>query len=103
ARFQHFRKPDELVAPPAFLANDLETFLQRASEKRRACRGVNVAAGALQDELDHRRGGGGEGPGSPGCLSQRPYVDDARRVQAEMLEHATAGAPKHAEAMRIID
>src|SRR5581483_2576091 len=101
-RLQGLGEAHELLPAPAFLANDREALLQRRGKERGARSRIDVAARALQHEFDERRSSGDEGAVHARGLAERADVDEPRRREAEVLEHAGAARAETAEAVRVV-
>ena len=85
-------EPRQQLAPPRFGGDDFETREQRVRQQRRRRGGVDVSPGALHQRFDQVRLAANECAEHAGRLAERRHVNDARRCDAEMLQHAAAGA-----------
>ena len=93
--------PDALAAPFLFL-DKLQARFDRGGEQRRAGRGVDVGASALQHRFHHLRGARDECARHARRLAERSDVDDTRGAQAEIRGRAAAFRPDDSEAVRVV-
>ncbi len=92
------------LAPPCLLAHDAQRTPRRRRDRRRQRGRVDVAARALDQELDDVLVTGDEGAEAAERLAEG--ADQHRHIargEPEMLAATAAGGPHHADAVRVVD
>ncbi|MNN22042.1 hypothetical protein D3C81_1353850 [compost metagenome] len=94
----------QMLATPAFPAQQLQALQRRAGHRRRLAGGVDVGAGELDQRLDQLLAAGDEGASGAEGLAEG--TDQHRHIfhaEAEVFDDAAAIGAQRAEAMGVID
>ena len=92
-----------MLAPPRLERDDSEAFLQRHGDRWRRRRAEYIRSRALHQPIDHIGLAGDKRAARARRFTQCAHVNNIRRMNAEVFQHAAPIRAEDAEAVRIVE